>query len=675
MLAHPPGTGKGYGTTQGLLQHQQAHPEANPIVWTALRKEQLHDQQGLDLTPLHGRNGANCGKLAEAQTLAAKGYPVRAALCERRCQFVNSCAYLRQFHEPGDVFAPLPLLQATGWWADAGVVVLDEFDPARLLHLVVLRPADLAAMTRASDDGNAHALLRWLGGVVGATLDHCLTGVTLLAALDAAAARDGQCFRTTLQAALDALPPAEEQAYLRDLPLGATLADYQQLPPGYLPLLLNQLAREDRRREAGQPFTSRLEAREGALHLLLRHEHVIAQLARPEQPKILLDATANAALLRALFPAAPLHLVQPTLRFPNRVVQVVRSDWAKSTLNSDRRIAWYDAVSRYIRPDRPTLVVCTLDCEAGLREALGERGHRDVVVGHYGGLRGSNAYQGYDVVLAQVYHPSLEALVREGRALFADDPTPLDERVTTEERQLEATDGETWTVSVPTFVDGRLAALLQARREAELLQAALRGRPFDHPDTQITLLFSLPLAGLPPTEILQDLPERSNAARAAAVAAQLIAAGRHLLEVGRGLLSVYDLARAACTSVTTVRVHWRVIATALRLRPLIERRIRPMPRGGVRLYLRAVLLPRGRRVPPADAPPIGANQQGESLAAKMQSEEQVEQATSEATDETTPMIDHAPDQILLSGLIHHQPLAPSRDAPGGGAPPKGTEDG
>ena len=32
---------------------------------------------------------------------------------------------------------------------------------------------------------------------------------------------------------------------------------------------------------------------------------------------------------------------------------------------------------------------------------------------------------------------------------------------------------------------------------------ALRGRPFDHPDVQITLLFSLPLPGLPPTLLVE----------------------------------------------------------------------------------------------------------------------------------------------------------------------------
>jgi hypothetical protein len=62
---------------------------------------------------------------------------------------------------------------------------------------------------------------------------------------------------------------------------------------------------------------------------------------------------------------------------------------------------------------------------------------------HYGGLRGSNAYKGFDVLLAQVYHPNLEQTIRTARALFADDPTPLDERIILEDRTLaDATKAE-----------------------------------------------------------------------------------------------------------------------------------------------------------------------------------------------------------------------------------------
>jgi hypothetical protein len=129
-----------------------------------------------------------------------------------------------------------------------------------------------------------------------------------------------------------------------------------------------------------------------------------------------------------------------------------------------------------------------------------------VVVAHYGALRGSNAYVGHDVILAQVYHPNLEQIVHTGRALFADDPVPLDERVILEPRIFRDATGAAWRVEATTFADRRLAALLAQAREAELLQCALRGRPFDHPDVQITLLFGLPVPGLEPT-IICEVPQ------------------------------------------------------------------------------------------------------------------------------------------------------------------------
>ena len=42
-------------------------------------------------------------------------------------------------------------------------------------------------------------------------------------------------------------------------------------------------------------------------------EHVIDQLACPEQPKIMLDGTANRTLLEAIFPHTPIRVEQPKL--------------------------------------------------------------------------------------------------------------------------------------------------------------------------------------------------------------------------------------------------------------------------------------------------------------------------------------------------------------------------
>jgi hypothetical protein len=136
-------------------------------------------------------------------------------------------------------------------------------------------------------------------------------------------------------------------------------------------------------------------------------------------------------------------------------------------------------------------------------------------------------------------------------------------------------------------------------REAELLQCALRGRPFDHPDVQITLLFSLPLPGLPPTVITEaPTSPQSNSGCEQAAKAQLCAAARGLLASGVRVIAADALAVAAQLSAVTPRRHLAHVASRLLLRLITRRRTVRMPRGGLRHYERLVLVRHGRRVPP-----------------------------------------------------------------------------
>ena len=647
VLAHPPGSGKGHNTTLGLKAWLHAVPSSEDgsgfLVWTALRKAQLSDQEGIPLIPLHGRNPQNCHKLAEAITLAQKGYSVKDALCMRRCPYVGSCAYLRQFEQEGDFFAATALLQSTGWWKHAGVLVLDEFDPASLIQHVQLTSADLAAMSRAHPKAPAiQTLLRWVAQVAATTTDRILVGSLLLDELVWQAQQEHADLDATLATALAELPPAAQLNLLIGLPTGARLADYQVLPPSHTATLLQQIAKERQQQCAGQRRTSRIEASDGRLFLFLRAEHLIAQLANPAQPKIILDATANLDLLRAIFPETPIQMERPSIRGALRVVQVIGRDWAKSSLRAagargdDRRQArWFDEVASHIRPGRPTLVVCTLEWETDLRAALSARGHPEAVVAHYGALRGSNAYAGHDVILAQVYHPNLEQVVREGRALFADNPTPLDERIILADQVLRDATGAAWRVPVPTFADPRLAALLAQRREAELRPGARRGRPFDHPDVQITLLFSLPVPGLEPT-IICEAPQgsASNGGRALAVKARLCAAAQQLLNQGTRVIDATILAAQAQISVVTVRKHWRHVAARLHLAMHTRRRAVVMPKGGTRTIERMVLVRRGRVVPPQAPRPRAED--------------------SQRPPQTAVMMDHAENQSSVTCVIRHR---------------------
>ncbi|MBX0328809.1 hypothetical protein K2Z83_14110 [Oscillochloris sp. ZM17-4] len=605
VLAHPPGSGKGHNTIAGLQSYLEGSDnEPGRIVWTALRKEQIRDQDGLELTPLHGRNPGNCRKFGEAQVLSAKGYSVRDTLCRRRCPYVDHCIYLRQFSQDAHFFAPMPLLQATGWWERAGVIVLDEFDPARLTRIVHLTSADLAAMGRTSTCPHTHVVLRWISLVLAGTTDRLLTGVMLLADLESTARAEGLSLDTILNTACANLPTDDEHSILPGLPQGAGLSAYEALPPNYLAILLQQIAHERRLHLTGIPFTSRIELSSGRLLLFLRIEHLIAQLANPEQPKIILDATVSDSLLRAIFPDAPIQIQRPDITSGAQVHQIITRDWAKSTLRGTRRTNWYAEVSAQIRPDRPTLVVCTQACVNDLRQFLTAHGHQQIEVAHYGALRGSNAYKGYDVILAQIYHPNLEAIVREGRALFAHDRDPLNEEIIATERILEDATGARWSVQVPIFADDRLTALLESRREAEMVQCALRGRPLDHPEAQITLLFGMPLPGLLPTTVREgNASPTSNIGRQEAARASIIEAAERLLTAGKRWFSIDDLAHASNVSYATVRKYWEYVAIRLRLRHGHQIRHDVCSSAEQqRSYRRKILIRRGRIVPPKKEP-------------------------------------------------------------------------
>jgi hypothetical protein len=133
-------------------------------------------------------------------------------------------------------------------------------------------------------------------------------------------------------------------------------------------------------------------------------------------------------------------------------------------------------------------------------------------------------------------------------------------------------------------------------------QAALRGRPFDHPEAQITLLFGLPLPNLPPTAIREgaDDAPTSNRAREATARDTLETAARQLLDGGQRVVSVDALAAATGQSVNTVRKHIPAVAGRLGLRLIQQRRLMSLPKGGQRTYDRAVLVQRGRWVPPQE---------------------------------------------------------------------------
>jgi len=114
-------------------------------------------------------------------------------------------------------------------------------------------------------------------------------------------------------------------------------------------------------------------------------------------------------------------------------------------------------------------------------------------------LRGSNAYKGFSMLHRSII--PISQTIRTARALFADDPTPLDERIILEPEPL--TDAlERLGIQVPTAADSRIAAFWK-RSEAEM-----NGR-FARPPLsirgQITIPGELAAADFPTSSVRHEL--------------------------------------------------------------------------------------------------------------------------------------------------------------------------
>jgi hypothetical protein len=134
------------------------------------------------------------------------------------------------------------------------------------------------------------------------------------------------------------------------------------------------------------------------------------------------------------------------------------------------------------------------EIEDTLGEALGiQKGRR----GHFWGVRGSNAFEDCTILLVVgTPTPNLDEAIWWARALYADDPTPIDTSVEKDD------DGSNH------FRDRRLRGLLDYLVNAELTQCAHRNRPLRHDGRVVITLAKGEVAALPVTDEYTSLPSR-----------------------------------------------------------------------------------------------------------------------------------------------------------------------
>lgn len=309
-----------------------------------------------------------------------------------------------------------------------------------------------------------------------------------------------------------------------------------------------------------------------------------------QEPLLVLDATASSPVAEKLF--GPLRESRITIRQRAFVTQVY--DRTGSNTSWNRKVEEKDShedvttlikvLKGWAEYGAKPLVVSHKALADYLRETFDE--NSGIAIAHFQALRGSNEYEDCDVVFITGRNaPPFPAVDQQGRALFWDDPIPLQHDDLTNRLPQQLVGywlGERLPqqpqagVYVEDFTDARLAALNEQVRHAETAQAIARLRlVWTRSPKRVFLLGNLPvempvdrLVGfdeLMPDRLERELIETGDIPLTAAgmmkmrpdlfpsVDAARMALKRSLVSSPARLLSFYpELARA---TLTVARFH------------------------------------------------------------------------------------------------------------------------
>lgn len=241
---------------------------------------------------------------------------------------------------------------------------------------------------------------------------------------------------------------------------------------------------------------------------------VLYNLARPQTgktPTIILDSTGSPSIYGRLFRGRNITALDVDVVCSARVVQVIDGTYGKTVTESDEAVAarLLDAVRGIVKyrgtKEHPVAVITHKAFEQRIRG----KGLRHIRTGHFYAERGTNRFLDAgcrDIVVVGTPTPNIDDLEMAAEALFAGDADDLDFSGGYCPRQygMSDDDGMDWQIDIRDYADPRMQDLVALFREGEVLQAAHRIRPLDEgAGKTIWLLTSLPIPGLPPTDLIR----------------------------------------------------------------------------------------------------------------------------------------------------------------------------
>lgn len=302
-----------------------------------------------------------------------------------------------------------------------------------------------------------------------------------------------------------------------ELPVGEIDADIRihraeeaaEKPYFHLFDLAPLLLREAKAHAAGRRCPQRIIASGGFLTLLLRRNV-------KDLPKhvIWLDATGKPEVYRKLF-KQEVRVVEARPRMHGKIYQVVDRSNGKSTLIdrtgelTSKAGQMQALIKRIVERggyQRPAVI--------GFKKFM-ERSEMPGTGGHFYAARGTNEHEDADaVIVAGAPQPDVYDVVKMAKQIYFEREQAFDPTWCLKDAPYRhiAADGMGRAYPVSGFWnDPDLQGVLEMVREDEIIQAAHRGRPVNHP-VDIWLLTNIPIDGLPPDELLtmrevMDAPE------------------------------------------------------------------------------------------------------------------------------------------------------------------------
>lgn len=431
----------------------------------------------LTINNVIGRIPDTCQRYALTREVSEMRLPVQRVCCDAkrtrgldgaafehlmRCPHFDSCSYQNQFREGADIYLFTKQYLHASRRADVAApdyVVIDEEFTSGLVERRVEGLEELLRLPMgvSADTGRALKVIR----------DALAMSQPILRKL-----REAGFDATSLrQRALDFSQQRGRRLNLAILP---------GMSPDFLSKQATNIGPEHVGYLALKALATEIEHdRDGAYSVVYQDSKLIVRLLHASEafqnPTLVLDATADQELVRAVLPSAAFHAIEVPRKA--HVVQVSNRRLSKSSLTNaegkDQTLALVQqSLDRVARRYRRGLLITFKVAKATFKLPP------DWAVAHYGAIRGLDGYKDFDaVVLVGTYLPPVQVVENEAGALAARLPEQrkFTGQYTQLERAFRRRDGNgsatTWGHADP-FVQ----RVLEQKREAEMLQAIDRLR-------------------------------------------------------------------------------------------------------------------------------------------------------------------------------------------------------